>query len=154
MSSQLIVQSNYIMYFHILCSFLTTFCSSFWKRVHNPKEIVNLQDLFVLTVGYVRAVGSFFMLGEGWVKMSAAMVGWRRKNKKKHWLKRSPKKTNFEQKYKLFKISFLEFEISFFENSISGIQSFYVCPDVLVDIIRDFFLISEFLAESLRTNIK
>ena len=34
--------------------FLTTFCTSLWKRVHNLKEIVNLQeDLFVLTVGYV-----------------------------------------------------------------------------------------------------
>ena len=65
MSSQLIVQSNYVMYFHILCSFLTTVCSKYWKRVHNPKEVVNLQDLFVLIVGYVRAVGSFSMLGEG-----------------------------------------------------------------------------------------
>ena len=34
--------------------FLKTFCTSLWKRVHNLKEIVNLQeDLFVLTVGYV-----------------------------------------------------------------------------------------------------
>ena len=32
---------------------LTTFCTSFWKRVPNSKEIVNIQDLFVLTVGYV-----------------------------------------------------------------------------------------------------
>ena len=29
------------------------FCTSFWKRVHNSKEIVNIQDLFVLTVGNV-----------------------------------------------------------------------------------------------------
>ena len=28
---------------------------------------------------------------------------------------------------------------SFFENIISGIQSFYICPDVPVDIIRVFF---------------
>ena len=41
-----------IIYFHIRCSFLITFCTSFWKRVHNSKEIVNIQDLFVLTVGY------------------------------------------------------------------------------------------------------
>ena len=33
--------------------FLTTFCTGFWKRVHNSKEIVKLQGLFVLTVGYV-----------------------------------------------------------------------------------------------------
>ena len=41
---------------------------------------------------------------------------------------------------------------SCFENSISSMQRFYICPDVPVDIIRDFFLISEFLAECLRTN--
>ena len=29
------------------------FYTSFWKRVHNSKESGNLQDLFVLTVGYV-----------------------------------------------------------------------------------------------------
>ena len=29
------------------------FCTNFWKRVHNSKEIVNIQDLFVLTVGNV-----------------------------------------------------------------------------------------------------
>ena len=33
--------------------FLTTFWTSFWKKVHNSKEIVNMQGLFVLTVGYV-----------------------------------------------------------------------------------------------------
>ena len=32
---------------------LTTFCISFWKRVYNLKKIVNIQSLFVLTVGYV-----------------------------------------------------------------------------------------------------
>ena len=32
---------------------LTTFSTSFWKRVHNSKEIVNIQGLFVATVGYV-----------------------------------------------------------------------------------------------------
>ena len=40
---------------------------------------------------------------------------------------------------------------SFFENIISGIQIFYICPDVPVDIIR-VFLISDFLAESLKAN--
>ena len=33
--------------------FLTTFCTSFWKRAHSSKEVVNIQGLFVLTVGYV-----------------------------------------------------------------------------------------------------
>ena len=28
------------------------FCTSFWKRVHNSKKIVNLQGLFLLTVSY------------------------------------------------------------------------------------------------------
>ena len=28
---------------------------------------------------------------------------------------------------------------SCFENSISSMQRFYICPDVPVDIIRDFF---------------
>ena len=32
---------------------MTTFCTIFWKRVHNLKEIVNLQGLLILTVGYV-----------------------------------------------------------------------------------------------------
>ena len=41
----------YIFIFEVL--FLTGFCTSFWKRVHNSKEIVNLQDLFVLTVRHV-----------------------------------------------------------------------------------------------------
>ena len=33
--------------------FLATFFTDFWKRVHNSKEIVNLQGLFALTVSYV-----------------------------------------------------------------------------------------------------
>ena len=33
--------------------FLTIFCTSFRKTVHNSKEIVNMRGLFVLTVGYV-----------------------------------------------------------------------------------------------------
>ena len=40
---------------------------------------------------------------------------------------------------------------SFLENVISGIQKFYICPDVSVDIIS-LFLISDFLAESLKAN--
>ena len=53
LSSQPIVQLNYIIYFQIPGSFLTTFCTSFWKRVHNSKQIVNMRGLFVLTVVYV-----------------------------------------------------------------------------------------------------
>ena len=33
--------------------FLPSFCTNFWKRVHNLREIVNIQGLFVLIVGYV-----------------------------------------------------------------------------------------------------
>ena len=49
--------------------FLTTFCTSFWKRVHNSKEIVNIQGFFVLTVGYVdmttHPVTKYYYLIEG-----------------------------------------------------------------------------------------
>ena len=48
-SSQPIVQWNYVIYFHIRGSFLT----SFQRRVHNLKGIVNIQGLFLLTVGYI-----------------------------------------------------------------------------------------------------
>ena len=41
---------------------------------------------------------------------------------------------------------------SFFENIISGMQSFYICSDVPLDIITSLFLISGFLAESLKAN--
>ena len=41
------------MYFHIRGSFFNNFCTSFLKRVHNSKKVVNIQGLFVLTVGYV-----------------------------------------------------------------------------------------------------
>ena len=37
--------------------------------------------------------------------------------------------------------------ILFFENITSGIQCFYICPDVPVDITRVIFLISDFLLE-------
>ena len=50
---QLVVQWNYLIYFHVGGSSLTTFCNSFRKRVHNSKEIVNLQSLLVLSFGYV-----------------------------------------------------------------------------------------------------
>ena len=53
MYSQTIVQWNYIIYFYIRGSFLNNFCTNFWKRVYNSKDIVNIQGLFVLIVGYL-----------------------------------------------------------------------------------------------------
>ena len=53
MSSQPTVSGIIYYTFIFEVPFLTTFCTSFWKRVHNLKEIVNLQGLFVLTVGYL-----------------------------------------------------------------------------------------------------
>ena len=41
--------------------------------------------------------------------------------------------------------------ISFFENTIWGVQLFYIRPDVPTDIIS-FFLISDFLAGNLNAN--
>ena len=76
---------------------------------------------------------------EGWVKMLSTMVGRQRKIKKKHWLKRPsavPKKRNLNQN---INYSISHIWNSFFENSISGIQSSYICPDVSVGIIWDFF---------------
>ena len=40
----------------------------------------------------------------------------------------------------------------FYENVISGIQRFYICRDVPVD-ISEFFLIPDFLEESLKANL-
>ena len=69
------------------------------------------------------------------VKMLSTMVGRQRKIKKKHWLKRPsavPKKRNLNQNINYSKSHIWN---SFFENSISGIQSSYICPDVSVGII-------------------
>ena len=54
----------------------------------------------------------------------------------KNVLKQSPKKQHLNQNINDSKISDLEF---FLENIILGIQSFYIFPDVPVDIIRVFF---------------
>ena len=65
--------------------------------------------------------------------------GWWTTKIKKHWLKRPrgvPKKRNLNQNINYSKSYIWN---SFLENSISGIQSFYICPDFPVDIIRDFF---------------
>ena len=58
-----------------------------------------------------------------WVKLSATMVGWRRKI----LLKQSPKKWNFHQN---INDSNFIFGVVFFENivSVSGIQVFYIRP--------------------------
>ena len=53
MSSQPLVQWNYVIYFHIRCSSLTILCTSFRGKKHNSKEIVNMQGLFVLTADSV-----------------------------------------------------------------------------------------------------
>ena len=53
MSSQPIVQWNYIIQFYIQSCFLTTFLANVWKKVHNSKEVMNLPGLLVLTVGYI-----------------------------------------------------------------------------------------------------
>ena len=42
-----------IIYFHIRGFFLTAFWTSFRKQVDNSKEVVNLQSLLGLAVGYV-----------------------------------------------------------------------------------------------------
>ena len=81
-----------------------------------------------------RVVGNFFMVvggggGSGEAEWSTM------KNKKKHWLKRPravSKKRNLNKNINYSKSHICN---SFFENSISGIQSFYTCPDVLLDII-------------------
>ena len=44
---------EFVIYFHIRGSFLATFCTSFWRKVHNSKEIVNIQGLFAFTVSYL-----------------------------------------------------------------------------------------------------
>ena len=41
----------YTFIFEVL--FWTTFCSSFWKRVHSSKQIVKIEGLFVLAVIYL-----------------------------------------------------------------------------------------------------
>ena len=46
----------------------------------------------------------------------------------------------------------LIFNAFFFENIFSGIQSFYIRPQVPVDIISVFFLTSDILAESLKVS--
>ena len=66
------------------------------------------------------------------------------KNNKPIWLKRPktvPQKIKLGPKFYIW--------IFFFENIISGMQLFHIRP---VDIIRDFFLISQLLAEILKTN--
>ena len=45
----------------------------------------------------------------------------------------------------------LIFGFFFSENIISGMQMFYICPHVLVDVIR-VFSISDFLAETPKAN--
>ena len=53
MSSQLVVSLELCDTLSYSRFFLTTFCASFWKIMHNLKEIINPKVSFVLTVGYV-----------------------------------------------------------------------------------------------------
>ena len=73
--------------------------------------------IYILVLQGRRKPFSIFFFGGGrgggsWKTMSATMVGWRQKIKKKHWLKcpkAFPQKMKFRAKYKWFKISYLEF---------------------------------------------
>ena len=53
MSSEPIVQWNYIIYFHIRGSFLNNFQHQFLAKNSFIEKAVNLKSLFLLTVGYV-----------------------------------------------------------------------------------------------------
>ena len=89
----------------------------------------------------------------GWVRMLTAMVSWRQKIKRKHCLKhplkQSPKKQNLDRNKDDSKSDIWNY---FIENIISGIQLFYINPHVSANIIKVFFLISDFLEESLQAN--
>ena len=85
----------------------------------------------------------FFFLGGGeggrWKKMSATIVGWRRKIFKKHWLKcpkAFPQKMKFRANYKWFKISYLEF---FLWKCYLGHATFLYLSRRSIGHIRDFF---------------
>ena len=100
-----------------------------WKNTY--KKILATSILFLC-----RAVGSSFMVGD-WVKMSAVMVGWRRKI----WLKQSPKKRNLDQNINYSKTHIWNSFFFFFEDIISGlgIQLFYIHPHASMAITRVFF---------------
>ena len=82
--------------------------------------------------------------------MSATMVGRRQKLEKKlaKTPLSSPQNRNLDQNINDSKSHVW---ISFFENTIWGVQLFYIRPDVPTDIIS-FFLISDFLAGNLNAN--
>ena len=85
--------------------------------------------------------------------MLTAMVSWRQKIKSKHCLKhplkQSPQKQNLDRNKDDSKSDIWNY---FIENIISGIQLFYINPHVSANIIKVFFLISDFLEESLKAN--
>ena len=76
---------------------------------------------------YNRAVGSFFVVGGG-----GGRAEWK-----------------FGPKYKWFKISYLKLV---FYKKLFGHTNFYIRQHGSVDIIRVYFLISDFLAESLKAS--
>ena len=86
--------------------------------------------------------------------------GWQSKNvgqkikKKRHWLKRLnavPKKRNLDQNVNDAKCNIWNSFFFFFKNIISGIQLF-IFVHKLRWISSEFFLISDFLAESLKAS--
>ena len=71
-----------------------------------------------------------------WAKMLATMVIWRRKIKRKYWLKHPkavPQKQNLDRNINDSKSHIWNY---FIENIISGIQIFYINPHVPADIIN------------------
>ena len=90
------------------------------------------------------------MMGGDRVKM------WVKKLKKRHWLKRLnavPKKRNLDQNVNDAKCNIWNSFFFFFKNIISGIQLF-IFVHKLRWISSEFFLISDFLAESLKASQK
>ena len=47
------LENNIVSFWNSLDVQWTTFCTSFWQKVHNSKKIINLQSLFALTIGYI-----------------------------------------------------------------------------------------------------
>ena len=101
-----------------------------------------------------RAVGSSFIVGGGRWGWGWVMVSRQRKIKRKHWLKHPkavPQKTKFGPKYRWFKISYLElfnWKYYLWHTTFTLIDMFQRTSS------KFFFLISDFLEESLKTKKK
>ena len=113
-----------------------------WKNTY--KKILATSILFLC-----RAVGSSFMVGD-WVKMSAIMVGWRRKI----WLKKSPKKRILDQNINYSKTHIWN-SFFFFLKILFQVwaYNFFIFIHMLQWPLPEcFFNFFDFLAESLETN--